>query len=148
MSNDTHILLVYYSLTGHTEYVAKLIARAVGCEIERIEPLIPYKHSKELIRRRLRIEPKPEIRILTHDITHYGTIILGMPVWDNDLPGPVITFLEKVDWRGIRVHPFFATGGVYISVYARLKARCKGAAFTAPLYLIYDSDNELVGIKE
>lgn len=145
---DSNILLVYYSLTGHTEKIAKLIARVIDCDIEKIEPVIPYTGGLTDIRRRISADPSPAIHELSHNITKYGTVILGMPVWNNNIPGPMSTFISRVDWRGVKIHPFFATGGIFINVYSCIKDKCKGAAVTAPLFLIYNNSGQLSEIKE
>lgn len=118
------VLLVYYSKTGRTAKIARLIACAAKCDTEKI------------------------IHEFDHDITSYGTVILGMPVWSNGIPGPMGTFIDATDWRGITIHPFFTCGGIFRDVFTELKNKCKGAAFTAPLYLIYNSCGELTDVIE
>ena len=39
-------IVVYYSLSGHTEYAAETIARKLGAEIVRLEPKKPYPRNK------------------------------------------------------------------------------------------------------
>lgn len=110
--------------------------------------MTPYYGYLQDIRQQLKKDPSPAIHKLTHDISRYGTVILGMPVWNNNIPAPMVSFIERVDWRGIKIHPFFATGGIFVSIYSNLKDKCKGAAVTAPLYLIYNNSGQLSGIKE
>lgn len=142
------ILLVYYSQTGRTARIAQLIARAADCDIERIEAVIPFTGDRECTQKRLDEDPFPAINRLTRDIRQYGTVILGMPVWNNGIPGPMITFIDMTDWRGITVHPFFTSGGIFINIYGMLKDKCKGASVKAPLYLIYDGSGNLTDIRE
>lgn len=123
-------LLVYYSKSGRTSRIARLISCAAECDTARIEDATTSIHE------------------LDHDITEYGSVILGMPVWDNGIPGPMGTVIDTADWRGITIHPFFTCGGIFRDVFTVLKDKCKGAAFTAPLYLIFNSSGELTDIRE
>ena len=143
--------MVYFSLTGRTARIARLIEKYISCDTEQIITVTPYPGNTVLVHRIVRkLGPRhrPAIRKLRHDIKRYGTVIIGMPVWNNGIPNPVMTFLESVDWRGVRVHPFFTSGGLYVNAYSQLQDTCKGAGITDPLYVIFDNDGELVQIKE
>lgn len=145
---NNRILLVYYSQTGRTARIAQLIVRAIDCDIERIESVIPFNGEKKFTQRMFTDDSSSQIRRLNHDIRKYGTVILGMPVWNNGIPSPMITFIDATDWKGITIHPFFTTGGIFINVYDRLKNKCKGASVKSPLYLIYDNSGNLSDIME
>ena len=148
---NSDILLVYYSLTSKTHEIARLIRRAEGCDMDRIEVYEEYADIPFGLKQRLLHEGdsyRPKIRELSHDIREYGTVILGMPVWNNDIPAPMLTFIESVDWRGIRVLPFFSSGGAFMNIYSSLKQRCKGASLADPLYLIYDDCGNFLKIIE
>ena len=147
----SRVLLVYYSLTGRTAKTAKLIARTYGLDTDEIKPVDSYPNDPFELSKLLcdgELDPRPKITPFEHDIRRYGTVVLGMPVWNNGLPPPVMTFLESTDWRGVKIHPFFSTGGIYIGVYSKLKEACKGAGITDPLYITYDSNGEILRIKE
>ena len=92
--------MIYFSLTGRTAKVAGLIERYIGCDAERIIPVAPYPGDDSLVHRLVREKGpqyRPKVHALTHDISRYGIVILGMPVWNNGIPNPVMTFLESVD---------------------------------------------------
>ncbi|MCF0253932.1 MAG: flavodoxin, partial [Duodenibacillus sp.] len=44
------------------------------------------------------------------DLSGYGTVFLGTPVWWGSLPPPVSTFLKDRPLAGKRVLPFFTSG--------------------------------------
>ena len=143
--------MIYFSLTGRTAKVAGLIERYIGCDTERIITVTPYPDDEVLVHRLVRGNGplhRPKIRELNHDISRYGIVILGMPVWNNGIPAPMMSFIESVDWRGIKVHPFFTSGGLYVNAYSQLQQTCKGAGITDPLYIIFNSKGELAQIKE
>ncbi len=101
---DQKILVVYYSLEGNTEFVAKEIGRCTGADL-------------------LRLVPEKEIPVsgfgkyffggkaaLTHSLTHlnpfdekpeeYGTIVLAGPVWAGTYPPAIVTFLDEHRFSG------------------------------------------------
>lgn len=101
---DQKILVVYYSLEGNTEFVAKEIGRCTGADL-------------------LRLVPEKEIPVsgfgkyffggkaaLTHSLTHlnpfdekpeeYGTIVLAGPVWAGTYPPAIGTFLDEHRFSG------------------------------------------------
>lgn len=96
---DQKILVVYYSLEGNTEFVAKEIRRCTGADLVRLVPEreIPtngfgkyffggkaalthsYTHLKPL-------EVKPE---------KYDAIVIAGPVWAGTYPPAIGTFLNE-----------------------------------------------------
>ena len=148
---SSKVLLVYYSHTEKTKQIANLIRRVTDCDEDRIIPKETYPNDPYALRTRLHREgpqARPPIRKLNHDIKEYGTVIIGTPVWNNGLPPPVLTFLEDNDWRGIKVYPFFSSGGIYAGVLSKLKEQTKGAGIAAPLYLIYDDKGKFLRLVE
>ena len=131
--------------------MARLIEMQFGCDTEQIITVTPYPRNIILIHRLVRelgALHRPRIRKIRHDIRRYGTVVIGMPVWNNSIPNPMMTFLESVDWRGIRIHPFFTSGGLYVNAFSQLQDTCKGAGITDPLYIIFDTDGNITGIRE
>lgn len=148
---SSKVLLVYYSHTEKTKQIANLIRRVTDCDEDRIIPKETYPNDPYALRTRLHREgpqARPPIRKLNHDIKEYGTVIIGTPVWNNGLPPPVLTFLEDNDWRGIKVYPFFSSGGIYACVLSKLKEKTKGAGIADPLYLIYDDKGKFLRLVE
>ncbi|MCR5592272.1 MAG: hypothetical protein K6F79_00805 [Saccharofermentans sp.] len=142
------ILLVYFSHTGRTCEVAHFISQAIDCDIEQIRPVKQYTDDLFLLKDQIRTcshDVLPPIHKPEHDITQYGTVILGTPVWNNSVPPPVMSYIRTVDWRGIRIHPFMSCGGIYMFAYNKLINVCKGASFGAPLFLIYDINGRFIG---
>ncbi len=144
---NADILLVYFSHTGKTHEVARFIAQAIECDLEEIKPVYEYTKDPVLLKNQINQsehDPLPLIHRPQHDITNYGTVILGTPVWNNSIPPPVMTYIKNVNWKGIRIHPFMSCGGFYMFAYNKLTDICKGASFGAPLFLIYDLDGNYI----
>ena len=82
-------LVAYFSATGRTAKVAKLLAEALGADIHEIQPKIPYtkadlnwlnkksRSSVEMNNKSIR----PEIAESNVQIAEYDVILLGFPIW-------------------------------------------------------------------
>ncbi len=143
MSADA--LLVYYSGSGKTREIARLIERVTDCDVEEIKTVLPYDNDPDKIGKSLY---RPELVPFEHNIEDYGIVIIGSPVWNNDIPAPVLAFLESRDWKGVKVFPFFSTGGIFTTPYSIILNICKGASVSEPLYVIYDKNGRYVRIQE
>lgn len=106
------ILVVYYSLSGHTRRVAERLARLLDASAVAItEPaprrgLLGYGRSLlEAVRGRdAAIDPLPR------DPTAYDLVIIGTPVWGWHLSSPVRAWARQ--WGGrMQQVAFFATMG-------------------------------------
>jgi len=92
-------LVVYYSRTGNTQFVAEKIAENLGvetCEVmdkkNRKGKLNFLKSGYESIREKL-----TEIEV-NKKIDDYDFVIIGSPVWAGKIPPAIRTFLLKNDF--------------------------------------------------
>ncbi|MCY6379672.1 flavodoxin family protein [Hoeflea prorocentri] len=91
----TKILVVYYSLSGHTRQVAEAVAELTGADIEMLQDvkrrsgLFGYIRSAiEAVRER-----KPAIRPTEFDPSQYDLVVIGTPVWAGKICAPMRTYL-------------------------------------------------------
>lgn len=117
--NDSKILVAYFSATGTTEKVAKLIAEETGAELVAIVPQQPYtdqdldwrnKESRSSVEMG-DLKSRPSISNDTVNVKNYDIIFLGYPIWWNLAPTIVNTFIEKNNFNGKTVIPFATSGG-------------------------------------
>ncbi len=112
------ILVAYFSCTGTTERVAKAIAETVDGTLYRITPAKAYTsadldwHDKDS---RSSVEmadekSRPELGGDALVAEDYDIIFLGYPIWWNQCPRPVNTFVEKYGFSGKTVIPFATSG--------------------------------------
>lgn len=112
------ILVLYYSQTGTTQYVAENIAECLGADIETIVPVVPYDgdYGATIERGRKELDEGnfPELKPLVSDIKDYDIVFLGYPVWFGTYAPPIQTLLNTVDFSGRKVVPFctFGSGGL------------------------------------
>ena len=117
------ILVAYFSATGTTESVAEKIADATGGQLYEIVPEKEYT-SADLNwnddRSRSSVEmnnpeSRPSLGGNPVDIAAYDVIFIGYPIWWDQAPRIINTFIESHDLKGKTVIPFATSGGSGIS---------------------------------
>lgn len=116
---------------GNTELLAEYIAKKLGADTFKIEPITPYPASYaecvEVATEELNNEARPEFRG-DIDMSAYDIVFLGYPIWWGDLPMICYTFLEKYDFSGKKVIPFNTHEGSGNSgTYAKVRETVKDA---------------------
>ncbi len=112
-------LVVYFSATGTTASVARMIAEQTGAELCEIQPKEPYTEADLDWRNpqsRSSVEmndpaSRPAIMETEVDVASCGVVYLGYPIWWDLAPTAVNTFIEGHDMKGKRVIPFATSGG-------------------------------------
>ena len=111
MSNT---LVVFYSLTGHTQQIAEAIAAALDADLEIIEDT--FNRDTGLGRPRSAIEGllglRSSITPPKHDPSEYDLVVVGTPVWAVRLASPVRTYLSQHRASLERVAFFCTQGGI------------------------------------
>ena len=112
-------LVAYFSATGRTAKVAKLLAEVLGADIHEIQPKMPYtkadlnwlnkksRSSVEMNNKSIR----PEMVENNVQIAEYDVIFLGFPIWWYVAPTIINTFLKSADFSGKKIILFATSGG-------------------------------------
>lgn len=118
------VLVAYFSATGNTERVAHLVAEAIGGTLHKITPKVPYtsndldwhdENSRSSVEMN-NVKARPAIvNNLPGNAAGYDVIYLGYPIWWNQAPRVINTFLETYNFSGKTVIPFATSGGSSIS---------------------------------
>lgn len=91
-------VVVYYSLTGSTSLVGKMIAGKLGADMIVLKPEkeIPSKGAGKyfLGGKSVMFHEKPKLLNDTINIDSYDTLIIGTPIWAGSFTPPVNTFLS------------------------------------------------------
>ena len=117
LTNDSKVLVVYFSWSGHLQTMSHWIADETGGDIVRVVTKEPYPEDYNATADRAKKEqddgtrPEITIELTEEELSKYDTIFLGFPVWWYDLPMPMWTFLESADLSGKTVIPFFSHEG-------------------------------------
>lgn len=109
-------LVVYYSATGSTENIAKVIADATGADLFELKPVEPYS-SEDLdwtnddsrVTREHENEAERVVELVSVTVDNWGdydTVFIGYPIWWGIAAWPVNEFIETNDFTGKIVIPF------------------------------------------
>ncbi len=108
-------IIVYYSLEGNTEYVAKKIADRIGADILRIYPKKAYPDSgfrKYLWGGKSAVMAEtPSLEPYQIELSSYERVILGFPVWAGNVAPPLRTFIKENNLCGKSVAVFACQSG-------------------------------------
>ena len=111
------VLIAYFSQTGNTDGLAKIIQEMTGYDMVRIERATPYSatyNSQGLYAEALteyREVTVPELASYVSNIADYDIILLGYCNWWASIPAPVRSFLKHDSFRGKTIVPFCSMGG-------------------------------------
>ena len=118
-------LVAYFSASGITRNVAKMVAEAAGADLYEITPKEAYtkadlnwmdkksRSSVEMADKKIR----PEITDTDAKIAEYDEIFLGFPIWWYVAPTIINTFLEKYDFTGKKMTFFHDPDGLPLELH-------------------------------
>ncbi|MBQ9246627.1 flavodoxin [bacterium] len=124
---DTKILIAYFSRAGeqrgfqrktkigNTAIIANMIAGKTGADIFEITPLednYPEKFEKlsEYAKKEKEENARPEILNKPENLDKYDIIFIGSPIWHEDMPMILYTFIESYDFTDKTIIPFYTYG--------------------------------------
>ncbi len=109
-------LVAYYSATGQTERVARIIAEKLGAHLFELQPTAPYseadfdwtnpesrvskEHGDESLRDVDLVQETPE------NWEEYDTVFIGCPIWYGIFAWPVNRFMKINSFADKTVVPF------------------------------------------
>lgn len=138
----TRVAVIYFSCTGNTRTAAERIRDLTGADLIELVPEQPYTsqdldYNDESCRaNQEQKDPaaRPRIAGQPLDLSQYGTIYLGYPIWQGTAPRIINTFLDSYDLTGKTIRPFCTSGssGIETSV-ADIRASAPGVDVTAGL---------------
>lgn len=103
-------VVVYYSLTGNTSLVARMIADRIGAETIRLEPekKIPSDKTSKYFwgGKSVIFNEKPKLVNDDLNLDGYDTLIIGTPIWARSFSSPVNTFLTETAIKGKDIYLF------------------------------------------
>lgn len=129
--NLGRVLVVYYSLSGHTREIAEKIRQVTGgdlYEIKTTEKLDSSPWYYLTLRNQLKSGNYPSIENNFPQFAAYDTIFVGAPVWWYTIATPVLSFLQQADFGGKKVVPFSTQGSNYGTFFEDFAARAQNAS--------------------
>ncbi|MDP9227353.1 MAG: NAD(P)H-dependent oxidoreductase [Actinomycetota bacterium] len=98
--------------------LAELISDRIECDRYRIDPSRPYPDAYDAtVERNVeeeRADVRPAIADPLPDVDAYDIVLLGSPVWNEQAPMIMFTFIEGIDLSGKMILPFvtYAVSGI------------------------------------
>ena len=113
-AEQSKVLVVYFSATGTTKNVAETIAANKKGTLFEIKPSEPYTsvdlNYRDKSSRVVKEHEQPKLRPAydgeVADWNSYDIVYVGYPIWWQQAPHVVYTFVEKHDFKGKKVIPF------------------------------------------
>jgi len=107
-------LVVYYSRTGNTRTVGQEIAAALGADVEELKDGKNRAGPIGFLLSGMEAKRKTPVQLeeLTHNPTEYHVVVVGSPVWANDMCSPVRTFLAQHKTALNKVAWFCTSGSI------------------------------------
>lgn len=115
VSADGNTLVVYFSATGSTEAVAKVISETKKAKLYELLPENPYTDDDldyTNDKSRVCVEHNDSKRSVPlkngkiPDFEKYSTVYIGYPIWWGEAAWPLETFVKENDFTGKTVIPF------------------------------------------
>lgn len=128
-NNLGKVLVVYYSLTGHTKDIAEKIAAKTNADLFEIKTKEPYPTGAKLYttaKKEIKNKQYPAIEALP-DVTAYDVIFVGAPVWWYTMAPPLFSFMEQIDFQGKKIVPFSTQGSNIGKFFEDFAATAKNA---------------------
>ena len=119
MQTENKALVVYFSATGTTAKTARTIAEVTGGTLYEIVPQQAYtaddldwndKQSRSSVEMN-NPQARPALKDTKPDVAAYDVIFIGYPIWWDQAPRIINTFIESHDLKGKTLVPFATSGG-------------------------------------
>lgn len=111
----TDTLVIYYSLEGNVDFLAREVAKKSSSDIFRLETVKEYP-KKGLLKffhggKDASMGFKPELKNPVPDLSSYSKIVIGCPVWAGKPAAPLNTLFEESDFSGKKIYLFASSAG-------------------------------------
>ena len=138
-------IVVFYTYTGHTKYIAEMIKEKLNCDILEIKPVRPYSKDYDLVVEKYQnnesVKETPEIEKLSVDLSKYDEIIVGSPVWWYTITPPIRTFLKENNLSGKKIIPFATNAGWLGRTFKEIETLCPNSNVEKQMNIVFTEDH-------
>lgn len=119
MQTERKTLVVYFSATGTTANAARMIADIAGGTLYEIVPQQAYtsddldwndRQSRSSVEMN-NPKARPALKDTQLDVSKYDVVFIGYPIWWDQAPRIINTFIESHSLKGKTLIPFATSGG-------------------------------------
>ena len=149
MSADNGYITVYFSYgDDKADQYAEMVHEEVGGQIEALTPTEPYTATAddllEVENTEKNSDARPSFEELTYNPEKYKTILVGYPIWDDDMPMILYTFFDTYDFSGKKIIPFcIETGSGFSDTDKRIAQLEPNATVVAGAATVSDQISEI-----
>ena len=141
--------VVFYSMSGNTEYVAKMVAEKIDADLIEIRPekTYPDKGLKKFLwgGKSAVMGEKPKLEPYDFNSLKYDLIVFGTPIWASNITPPIMSFVdenkESIQEKRIAVFVCYSGGGAEKAI-EKFKKELQITEFEAKLILIDPKDKQ------
>lgn len=129
------VLVVYYSMSGHTKDIAERIRKQTGADVYEIKTMEDMPKGPKLhlaVKQQLKSGNYPKLLGEMPDFNQYDMVFVGAPVWWYTMATPMYAFLQQADFQGKKVVPFSTQGSNYGSYFEDFANKAKNAKLLKP----------------
>ncbi|MCD8204803.1 MAG: NAD(P)H-dependent oxidoreductase [Coprobacillus sp.] len=145
-------ILIYYSYSGNTKYIASKVAASLGLDSFEITPLKEYtKDVNGLInqmRNNQKDKPCTDIKWCPVNFDNYDVVIIGTPVWWYTIPPVTRTFLKEYDLTGKLIIPLITSGSEPGESLEEIKKLCVGSPVKGEGLFQFDMKKGMISKEE
>ncbi|MFR1755649.1 MAG: flavodoxin [Thomasclavelia spiroformis] len=106
-NTEQNILIAYYSLSGNTKAAAEEIQKQAGGDLVEITRTEAYPEDfYDLAENEIINHEQPAITLSINNIDDYDVIFVGYPIWWQEAPAMINTFVHQFDFTDKTVIPF------------------------------------------
>jgi len=125
-------LIVYYSLEGNTEFLAKKLQEKLGADILKLVPKKDINKDKATKYfwggKQVFLSNAPELNDYEVNLEEYEVIIFGTPVWAFTYNPAIKSFIEKQNVKDKKIAMFCCHEGGKGKVFNKLEKKLLGNA--------------------
>lgn len=140
-------LVVFYSLSGNTKRIAMKLARVLRADIIEIQTLKDYPDDYDVLlglgKKEVESGYLPQIHPMEIDLSKYGAVFIGTPVWWSSLSPALRKFASQYKWKDVNVFPFVTNGGTLGRVTSDFKKTLRGANIAPLLNVKFDEKEQI-----
>ncbi|GKX29848.1 flavodoxin [Vallitalea longa] len=132
---DVKKLVVFYSLSGNTRFIAEEIKRHENADLLelKLDKEVGFLKFVRLIGRAMS-RKKPELKSYNLDINNYGFIYIGTPIWASHNAPAINTFLTTNTIENKKIALFCCHAGRGNGrAFKNIKAKLQGNEFVGEL---------------
>ena len=140
-------LVIYYSMSGNTKYVAELIKEKMKADLLEINPVKAYpdKRFKKFFwgGKSSFMKESPELEEYKCNLDKYDLVVLGAPLWAGNFAPPLRSFIkenkDKLKDKKIAIY-ISSSGGNTSKAFTRIKEMLDDKPFISELSIIDPKD--------